>query len=83
VLVDSPHQKAWRDLLREVMESDWRDIRDRTTWSPDAFTLRVYQEHISGKPRMSGALAALGYFKVPASAKPAKGTKRILTVTVS
>jgi beta-phosphoglucomutase len=65
VLVDSPHEKAWRESLRELMESDWADIRDRTTWSPEAFTSHVYQEHISGKPRASGARAALGYFKLP------------------
>jgi beta-phosphoglucomutase len=65
VLVDSPHQKAWRESLRELMESDWRDIRDRTTWSPDAFTPHVYQEYMSGKPRMNGARAALDYFGVP------------------
>ena len=40
VLVDSPHEKAWRESLRELMESSWRGIRDRTTWSPDAFTSR-------------------------------------------
>ena len=65
VLVDSPHQKAWRESLRELMESDWRDIRDRTTWTPDAFTPHVYQEYVSGKPRMNGARAALDYFGVP------------------
>jgi beta-phosphoglucomutase-like phosphatase (HAD superfamily) len=65
VLVDSPHEKAWRDSLRELMESDWRDIRDRTTWSPEAFTSRVYDEQVSGKPRLSGARAALQYFQVP------------------
>jgi beta-phosphoglucomutase-like phosphatase (HAD superfamily) len=69
VLVDSPHEKAWRESLRELMESDWRDIRDRTTWSPEAFTSSVYQEYVSGKPRMSGARAALGYFKVPDAGK--------------
>jgi beta-phosphoglucomutase-like phosphatase (HAD superfamily) len=65
VLVDSPHEKAWRESLRELMESDWKDIRDRTTWSPDAFTSRVYEEQMSGKPRMSGARAALEYFHIP------------------
>ena len=65
VLVDSPHEKAWRESLRELMESAWSDIRDRTTWSPDAFTSRVYEEQMSGKPRMSGARAALQYFHVP------------------
>ncbi len=65
VLVDSPHEKAWRESLRELMESDWSDIRDRTSWSPAAFTPRVYEQQISGKPRMSGARAALDYFHVP------------------
>jgi beta-phosphoglucomutase-like phosphatase (HAD superfamily) len=65
VLVDSPHEKAWREALRELMETDWTDIRDRTTWSPTAFTPRVYEQHMSGKPRMSGARAALAYFQVP------------------
>ena len=65
VLVDSPHEKAWRDSLRELMESDWTDIRDRTSWSPAAFTSRVYEEQMSGKPRLSGARAALEYFHVP------------------
>ena len=55
VLVDSPHEKAWRETLRELMESDWSDIRGATTWSPDAFTSLVYQEHVSGKPRMSAS----------------------------
>jgi hypothetical protein len=65
VLVDSPHEKAWRESLRELMESSWRGIRDRTTWSPDAFTSHVYQQYVSGKPRASGARAALDYFQVP------------------
>ena len=69
VLVDSPHEKAWREALRELMESDWRDIRDRTAWTPEAFTSHVYQEYMSGKPRASGARAALGYFKVPEAEK--------------
>jgi trehalose/maltose hydrolase-like predicted phosphorylase len=65
VLVDSPHEKAWRESLRELMESSWRGIRGRTTWSPDAFTAHVYRQYVSGKPRMSGARAALDYFRVP------------------
>jgi beta-phosphoglucomutase len=65
VLVDSPHEQAWREALRELMETDWADIAGRTTWSPEAFTPQVYQQVMSGKPRMSGALAALEYFTVP------------------
>ena len=47
------------------MESEWSDIRDQTSWSPERFTPQVYQQVMSGKPRMSGALAALEYFDVP------------------
>lgn len=65
VLVDSPHEAAWRDAFRELMETDWADIRDRTSWTPDAFTAKVYQEVLSGKPRMAGAMGALEYFGVP------------------
>jgi beta-phosphoglucomutase-like phosphatase (HAD superfamily) len=65
VLVDSPHERAWRDALRELMEGDWADIAGSTSWGPDRFTSRVYQERLSGKPRMDGARAALEYFGVP------------------
>ena len=65
VLVDSPHEKAWRESLRELMDTEWNDIRGQTTWSPGAFTSQVYQEQMSGKPRLSGARAALEYFHIP------------------
>ena len=65
VLVDSPRREAWRESLRQLMESDWSDIRNRTSWSPEAFTSGVYDEQMSGKPRMSGARTALAYFRVP------------------
>ena len=65
VLVDSPHEQAWRESLQELMEGEWSDIRDQTTWSPEAFTPEVYEKEMSGKPRMSGARAALEYFHVP------------------
>ncbi len=65
VLVDSPHEKAWRESLRELMEGDWSEVRGRTTWSPDAFTSRVYEGQLSGKPRMNGARAVLEYFHIP------------------
>jgi beta-phosphoglucomutase len=65
VLVDSPHEKAWREGLRQLMENEWSDIRDQTSWAPDAFTPQVYQREMSGKPRYKGAQAALEYFGVP------------------
>ena len=71
VLVDSPHERAWRDSLRELMENDWADIADQTSWSDAGFTPQVYQQVLSGKPRMSGALGALQYFGVPDAAERA------------
>jgi beta-phosphoglucomutase len=65
VLVDSPHEAAWREALRELMESEWQDIRNQTSWTAERFTPQVYQQVMSGKPRMSGARAALDYFQVP------------------
>lgn len=69
VLVNSPHERAWKDSLRELMDHDWADIADQTSWSDERFTPQVYQQVLSGKPRMSGALAALEYFEVPDAAK--------------
>jgi beta-phosphoglucomutase len=65
VLVDSPHEAAWREALRELMQSEWSDISGDTTWTAEGFTPQVYQQVMSGKPRMSGARAALEYFEVP------------------
>ena len=65
VLVDSPHERAWRDALDELMETSWRSIRDRTTYSPDRFTSQLYHAEMSGKPTMSGAQAVLEHFGMP------------------
>jgi HAD superfamily hydrolase (TIGR01509 family) len=65
VLVDSPHEEAWRESLRELMEGPWSDIAGQTSYAPDKFTPAVYHERMSGKPRAAGARAALEYFGVP------------------
>ena len=65
VLVDSPHEQAWREGLRELMQNEWADVRPQTSWSSDAFTPEVYQTVMSGMPRYAGAEAALKYFDVP------------------
>ena len=65
VLVDSPHEEAWRESLRELMEGPWSDIVDRTSYTPEKFTPALYHERMSGKPRKAGATAALEYFGVP------------------
>ena len=48
---------------------DWADIAGQTSWSGERFTSKVYQQEMSGKPRMDGALAALEYFEVPDAAE--------------
>jgi beta-phosphoglucomutase-like phosphatase (HAD superfamily) len=68
VLVDSPHERAWRDALKELMETKWSDLQPSSSYSPERFTPQVYQQFMSGKPRFSGAQAALEYFDVPDAA---------------
>jgi beta-phosphoglucomutase len=72
VLVDSPHEQAWREGLRQLMENEWSDIRDQMSYAPEKFTPEVYQSVMSGKPRYAGAQAALEYFGVPDAEKRAR-----------
>lgn len=46
VLVDSPHEEAWREALTGFAE-------------PAGFTTVFYQANVAGKPRLEGARAAL------------------------
>jgi beta-phosphoglucomutase-like phosphatase (HAD superfamily) len=65
VLLDTPHEAAWRGALEQLMAGSWRSLAPLTTYTPDAFTNAVYLGHIAGKPREAGAAAALAYFHVP------------------
>ncbi len=62
VLVDSPHEEAWRRALREMLETERLDAATKgAKWQ--SFTTAFYQEHVAGKPRLAGAkdmLHALG-----------------------
>lgn len=71
VLVASPHERAWRDSLIRLMDGEWADIAAAVSFRPERFTTAVYQEHVAGKPRMSGAAAVLDYFGVPDAEKRA------------
>ena len=44
VLVDSPHERAWRDSLRELMETSGATSGTRRRRSPERFTPQVYQQ---------------------------------------
>jgi beta-phosphoglucomutase len=46
VLLASPHERAWREALTGFAD-------------PGRFTTAMYEAHIAGKPRLSGARAAL------------------------
>jgi len=46
VLLASPHERAWREALTGLAD-------------PARFTTAMYQAHVAGKPRLSGARAAL------------------------
>jgi beta-phosphoglucomutase len=65
VLVDSPHERAWRDALRRLMAVGWTDLAGQTSYAPDKFTTDVYQTYVAGKPREAGARAALAHFGIP------------------
>lgn len=65
VLVDSPHEEAWRAALAELMAGPWRGLAAATSYSPAAFTTAVYLAELAGKPRMAGAAAALAHFGLP------------------
>ena len=65
VLVDSPHERAWGDTLRYLIENEWTDLVGKTSYSPERYTSSVYQEHVAGRPRHEGAAALLDCFGIP------------------
>jgi trehalose/maltose hydrolase-like predicted phosphorylase/beta-phosphoglucomutase-like phosphatase (HAD superfamily) len=65
VVVGSPHERAWRGALRELMSGEWRGLRHQTSYAPERFTPGFYQHVIAGRARPAGARAALEYFEVP------------------
>ena len=65
VLVASPHERAWQEALASLMAAEWRELAAATGYAPGRFTTTVYQQHVAGKPRLSGAQAVLDYFGMP------------------
>lgn len=58
VLLASPHERAWREALQGLAD-------------PGRFTTAMYQASVAGKPRLSGARAALEALEVPDAEKRA------------
>lgn len=59
VLLASPHERAWREALEGFADGA-------------RFTTAMYQSQVAGKPRLSGALAALQALGVPRAAQRAE-----------
>ena len=55
VLIASPHERAWRETLAELLGPD--------VAAP--FTTVVYQERVAGRPRLAGARAVLDWLGIP------------------
>jgi len=58
VLLASPHERAWREALVGFAD-------------PARFTTAMYEAHVAGKPRLSGARAALEALGVPDAGRQA------------
>jgi len=58
LLLASPHERARREALQGFAD-------------PEHFTSTMYQAHVAGKPRLSGALAALEALGVPDAGRQA------------
>lgn len=58
VLLASPHERAWREALQGFA-------------APEHFTTEIYEAHVAGKPRLSGALAVLEALGVPEAKRQA------------
>jgi beta-phosphoglucomutase-like phosphatase (HAD superfamily) len=65
VLLDTPHERAWREALDALLAGPWQQLAPSTTYTPGAFTSAVYQVQVAGKPRLAGAAATLAYFHIP------------------
>jgi len=61
VLIDSPHELAWRETFERLLESEWSECEVEE----GAFTTEMYQTHVAGRPRFEGAAAALAWFGIP------------------
>src|SRR5712691_715704 len=59
VLVDSPHEQAWRETLDRLMAGPWEQLALDIGYEPGALTTERYQRAVAGRPRLDGARGAL------------------------
>ena len=65
VLVDSPHERAWREALTELIEGEWAGAPGDGAPRPIVLDTGLYQAKVAGKPRLEGARAVLDHFAIP------------------
>ncbi|HEY3414313.1 MAG TPA: HAD-IA family hydrolase [Armatimonadota bacterium] len=65
VLVDSPHEQAWGETLKTLVETDWAEEGAASAYHPEDYTSGFYQFVVAGKPRNDGARAMLAAFGLP------------------
>ncbi len=59
VLVDSPHEQAWRETLDRLMAGPWAQLALDTGYQPGSLTTERYQRAVAGRPRLDGARGGL------------------------
>jgi HAD superfamily hydrolase (TIGR01509 family) len=59
VLVDSPHEQAWRETLDRLMAGPWAPLALESGYEPGSLTTERYQRAIAGRPRLDGARGGL------------------------
>jgi beta-phosphoglucomutase len=64
VLVDSPHERAWRETLVKLLATDWHASGVQATSASDAFSAAFYEAQVAGKPREEGGRAVLTHFGI-------------------
>ena len=59
VLVDAPHERAWRETLDCLMAGLWAQLAGDIGYEAGSLTTERYQRAVAGRPRLDGARAGL------------------------
>jgi HAD superfamily hydrolase (TIGR01509 family) len=59
VLIDSPHEQAWRETLDRLMAGPWAQLALDTGYETGSLTTERYQRAVAGRPRLDGARGGL------------------------
>jgi HAD superfamily hydrolase (TIGR01509 family) len=65
VLVDSPHEQAWRETLDQLMEGPWAQLALDIRYEAGSLTAERYQRAVAGRSRLDGARGGLEAVGVP------------------